>query len=674
MVIQCPECGKKYKIDPEKIPEKGAKIACPGCGHNFIVRKKAEKETAAPAAAPVKMPPCQICGNPSTRVLQGNPPLNICENCFEREKEKNRRFTQPPPGLEESVPKPAPEPPAAKPVPANLMDETRRAIPEPMPETPEPSTPRLEAPDIPEMEMAPNYEFISTAEAPAGEKAEPAETEYFDSFAEIPDLEGASAKPEEKPEPEAKPAAPREKAGPAPVAPPPSPPAPARKKGTPLEDFIFSPKEIERRDDTAASQPAPAAYSDGGSAPSRSEAEVDREIFGELPEAGKAETGGKLPALPKKSLFARLPRISLRTGLIMAAVVAVLGLGYFILTRPSLRSPSSKTSPPGLGKETPVAKALSEEDQKIIDQHLALAQDLYRMDTDKNYVGARSEILAALRLDKKNPAAAALRILVTATMAERDPGFISISRAKVQLKKAGPEVQAMPEYGSSRALVYLADQDYSGARVVGEELVKNHPDFALGYWILSLVNMSGAVKKYDESEPLLLKALELDPKLAQARFGLAELEFQKKQYPAALEQYQEVLKLSPSHLEAAARIKELQPLLAPKEKPEEKPAGGLLLVQPVNPQPGATVKEPDLIPVKPEPGNPQAASTVQAPQVDVNLEIQKYFLQIISQTRQPLSRSPVSAPAPTPVPNPTPKSAGSPQPQPTSTRPPEEAP
>ena len=89
MVIQCPECGKKYKIDPDKVPDKGAKISCPGCGHNFVVKKK-EKEAAAQPK--MKTPPCQMCGNPSTRVLKGDPPLVLCEACFEREKEKRRRF------------------------------------------------------------------------------------------------------------------------------------------------------------------------------------------------------------------------------------------------------------------------------------------------------------------------------------------------------------------------------------------------------------------------------------------------------------------------------------------------------------------------------------------------------------------------------------------------------
>ena len=89
MVIQCPECAKKYKIDPDKIPDKGAKISCPECGHSFVVKKK-EKE--APAEPKTKTPPCVMCGNPSTRVLKGDPPLVLCEACFEREKERRRRF------------------------------------------------------------------------------------------------------------------------------------------------------------------------------------------------------------------------------------------------------------------------------------------------------------------------------------------------------------------------------------------------------------------------------------------------------------------------------------------------------------------------------------------------------------------------------------------------------
>jgi len=39
MIVSCPACSARYKIDPSKIKGRGAKITCPRCGHKFVVYK-----------------------------------------------------------------------------------------------------------------------------------------------------------------------------------------------------------------------------------------------------------------------------------------------------------------------------------------------------------------------------------------------------------------------------------------------------------------------------------------------------------------------------------------------------------------------------------------------------------------------------------------------------------
>ena len=60
MVVSCPKCKAKYRVDPAKIGDKGSKIRCSKCKTLFIVRKPkqsskagatgAKEETRKPAA------------------------------------------------------------------------------------------------------------------------------------------------------------------------------------------------------------------------------------------------------------------------------------------------------------------------------------------------------------------------------------------------------------------------------------------------------------------------------------------------------------------------------------------------------------------------------------------------------------------------------------------------
>jgi predicted Zn finger-like uncharacterized protein len=56
MIVNCEECGKRYKIDPDKIPGDRAKFKCKECGHIITVRRHAEP-AGTPAEAAPQPPP-----------------------------------------------------------------------------------------------------------------------------------------------------------------------------------------------------------------------------------------------------------------------------------------------------------------------------------------------------------------------------------------------------------------------------------------------------------------------------------------------------------------------------------------------------------------------------------------------------------------------------------------
>jgi len=691
MIIQCPGCGKQYKVDPEKIPEKGARLTCQSCGHIFAIRKKKESGTT-----PAKTPPCQICGAPSTRVLKSDPPMILCEKCFEREKEKTRRMLAPDQtDAKDGMPSVSPQ---EKPV---------------FPEHPASAT-----------EFSPGTEFVVESKKGAEKKLESPETQYFDSFAEIPDLDGYHAKAAEgsevKPEKseaelmnefkkfkkieepvfdetgfEAHPEAKLEKAPEKPAQSPEEPlqtepsafsQKPKESEEPSPDEFVFSPREVEHLEDTSKIKPAYLREKiETGPSPliEKKEAELDKEIFGEVAEQKKPEEPEKPAPLFRKSLKTRLPRIPLKTALGISAIALALVGGYFVIThQKSFFSPKA-----GNEQGTQIAeKALSEEDQRILQEHLTLAKELYHLDTQKSYMEALAQIRSAFKIDKNSISANALNMLVSGFLAQKSPGFISLSRARAQAKKSNPELMQEPDFQAGRALLAIAEKNYPTARVMAEKLIEQHPDYSLGYWIMAQIQLTGAIKKFAEAETMLKKAIELDPKLVQARVSLAELYIQQAQNQEALQEFQEVLKLSPEHTQAQARVKELQSLLAQAKPSEEKPSG-MLLVQPApgaqvpttaTPQTGATAIA--LIPIKPGTSVLSGETSVSPPlpKVDFNQEFQNFILNVISETRQPMSRSRVFvpsttpvAPTPAPVPNRPPEQAPSPPP---TSRPPEEAP
>ncbi len=120
MILQCPKCKKQYNVPEERLTEKGVKITCPACKHQFIVRKRADeggakkkdkkKDVTAPPKSPEKTkpsrktPPCAVCGEPSTHVFQGPPPRPLCQYHYQIEKEKDSRFFEEEPQIDDGQP------------------------------------------------------------------------------------------------------------------------------------------------------------------------------------------------------------------------------------------------------------------------------------------------------------------------------------------------------------------------------------------------------------------------------------------------------------------------------------------------------------------------------------------------------------------------------------------
>jgi len=506
MVIQCPECGKKYKIDPDKIPDKGAKISCPECGHGFVVKKK-EKE--APGKPKTKTPPCVMCGNPSTRVLKGDPPLILCEACFEREKEKRRRF--------EATP--------------SFTDFSGDSA---------------EAQADSAAEAEPELTVSDSEGAGAGE-------DYFDSFAEVPDMGDFEPEPgASKPPKPAKPVAP---------PPPPPPPPPAKTDSKPKiekpvfdesgfepssraisepareesrirkpsresereepsdeqadSDFVFSPGEVSRLEDTGPTEtkapppPSPTALrgfkADGSdvdvdevegfsSAPPPA-GDLDKEIFGEIAAKEKNIEAPAAPA-PKKKRKGKPLKIPVKAIVGVAVALIVVAGGFFLFTNPKVRSAITGLVS-GPDKNAP-PKILTEEENKELAGHLTLASDLYRLDTKKNYVDALNEIRAALKIDPRSESANHMQVLVSSLLAYREGGWLLTTRAKGLVKKADSKDLEKPEVMAAKVLVSLISKDLAMAQINGKKLVETHPDDALANWVYAAALMEAPSRNLEQ--------------------------------------------------------------------------------------------------------------------------------------------------------------------------------
>jgi len=642
MIIQCPECGKKYKIDPEKIPDKGAKITCPNCKHSFLVRKKKEKEEPKPE---IKTPPCQICGNPSSRVLKGDPPMILCEACFVREMEKRRRFEVHPPPFTEAEPETTPPPPSEE------EEETTEKIPsekeeeeyfDSFAEIPDLGEYEKEIPPEPEVPQPPAEELIPPApEEPVFEEAEFEES----TFEEL-------EKPSPPPEPEIPP-----------EPPPPAEPSAPEEPSTPETDFVFSPQEVESLEDTAptAEEPTPEIKREAP-IPSVQEEALEKEIFQEIAEEAKPQ---KIPPRRERKKFS-FP-LSGRNMAIIGIILVLLVGGYFLYSNEKVRS--ALLGLPALfrkGAEEKKPVELSPAEKQNIQEHLALAKELYQLDTKDGYLKSLNEIRTALKINPNNPQAKKMELIVSALLTYRYPQKLLIYKLRSSIKKAEASFGSIPEVWLAKAILNLAENDFASAKVLAQRALEKAPEEPLALWLSAHIQLAGINPDYQQVKALLEKALEQEPKLVLALCELGEIFLKAKNYSNAISTYEEILQISPDHKLAREKLALVRTLSAQKPQPEKKAKEEeLLLVE--KPKP-----EEEALPLEIKPGQTPDSTAEEAPppeqgkEINLDQEIINFWLKIISETRKPLSRTRASKPtAPAPAPAPT---------APAPTRPPEEAP
>ena len=71
MIVICEECGKKYRIDPDKIKGAQASFDCKACRHRITVRKPEEESPPLPAAPE---PPAAEPESPDRETASPPPP------------------------------------------------------------------------------------------------------------------------------------------------------------------------------------------------------------------------------------------------------------------------------------------------------------------------------------------------------------------------------------------------------------------------------------------------------------------------------------------------------------------------------------------------------------------------------------------------------------------------
>ena len=662
MIIRCNKCQKQYKVNPDKITEKGTKITCPACGHNFIVRRKAE----APAPAPPKMktPPCKVCGQPSTHVLKGDPPLVLCERCFQVEKEKATRFS--PEAFEASA---GPETPEERPDLTEAPPEPPRKV-----EEGEYFDTFDEIPDIPDEEAQTPVVSAVEGKESRPEAATPAadsEARFTDPFAR----EHSAFALENEAEPPAPPPA-------RPATPPPAvPPAPAT-TSTPV--FDYPDEDVSMQPEAPPEKPRPpappVAKAPAAALPVQGrfslEEEVERSLEQETVQKAAAPVEGPVASVPAAARK-HWPAYALSAGVM---VLVLLAAGYFLLrqrtpgpapTEVSQPSPAPATPPEAAapapspaaapGPLTPAAPAAEPAKPEVagqVKEKLKLYRDFFTYDTLDGYQKALQVLDQAQALDPQNVQIEAMRIETHAFMASLTNNFLYTRAAKKLLSRASAAVQAEPAYQRSQIHLYLVDRDTAAGRTALEGYLAQNPEDGIGFYLLGLSYLKDDPPNFAAARDNLQKAVTLDPTLTRAYFEMANQDRAFRRLDDALAEYRQVHKLSPQKKEATQAIAEMEAELKNKNQAAAAPSAPTPVSVPVPtaPQaaPGATsASQPVPVgsapvptaaaPVPPSPTSPLAAS---GDALSDNLR------EIISEISRPMSRVPAAAKAPAEKPQP----------------------
>jgi|GEM_PF-1058935 len=95
MVIACPECSTKFRVNPERIPEQGVKVRCARCKHIFPVQKPVADAQASESIEPAISP----------AVPEPEESANISPSTGQKTEQVEERFSQ----IEDDLSAPAAE-------------------------------------------------------------------------------------------------------------------------------------------------------------------------------------------------------------------------------------------------------------------------------------------------------------------------------------------------------------------------------------------------------------------------------------------------------------------------------------------------------------------------------------------------------------------------------------
>lgn len=126
-----------------------------------------------------------------------------------------------------------------------------------------------------------------------------------------------------------------------------------------------------------------------------------------------------------------------------------------------------------------------------------------------------------------------------------------------ELEAAAQADPKLPFVHFNLGLVYVRKQDYERARTEFQKDLALEPDVAFTYEQLG--NVESTLQNEEEAAKHFRQAVKLDPRLTGARLGLAKIEEHRRQYPAALVQLDEIIRLEKEN--ASARYLRGQVLL-----------------------------------------------------------------------------------------------------------------
>ncbi len=621
----------------------------------------------------IKTPPCRVCGQPSTHVLKGDPPLPLCERCFQVEKVKRTRFAP-----EAFQSQPASEPPAERPEATEAPAQPPRKIIE----EGQYFDTFDEIPDIPsEDEPVHVVAVAETREAPPAEGIRPANAQEpaLDPFSREhssftpEEIEGPTPSPAEtlppapaqaRPRPPAQPATPE--AGSAPtfdypeddMAMPPEPP--------PAKPSLPAPASPKPR---AAPLPAQGRFS--------LEEEVKRSLEQEKVQAPEAAAETPLAAVPVAARR-HWPAYAVSAGVI---ILVLLAAGYFLLRQ---RTPGPETSPPASrtipqpvasAPAAPAIPAPSPELAGQVAEKLRLYRASFQLDTLEGYQKALQVLDQARELDPQNSQVEALRIETHAFMASLTDNFLYARAAKKLLNQASPAVQAEPAFQRSQIHILLVDRDTPDGRTALADYLAKNPSDGIGFYLQGLSYLKDQPPDFPAARENFQKAVQLDPTLTRAYVELGNIDRAFRKLDDALASFRQVHKLSPLKQEADTAIAELEAEINNNNQVAAPPPAQTVVAVPLPPQPasGATAPPPLALPVSaatrvpvPPAANPASASALEASGDALTDNLRE----IISEVSRPMSRVPAPPKAPAKA------AAKKPQPPapPPETIPPEERP